>query len=384
MAKFKALSRGSQLVLVAGPLLVLSLFLTWQYVEVDYGLAGVAKMPLDGWDAWGLLLALLVMATVSIVALGNLTEVELSDDVPWPKITLGLGIGILAVAVPGALAGWCRALQQFGVMPLADAMAPAIQLAEAGFTVTPYLSTCIADCAADLALDPDLAALFLPGGLPLTPGTRLRRPDYAATLRLIASEGTPALYGGPLGDALVSFMAEAGGLISAGDLRGYAVQERAPIRGHYRGFEIVGPPPPASSGVHIVQMLNLLEAFDVRGLGFGTPDGIHLLAEVMKAAFADRAVATADPAFVTAPVERLVSRAFADKRRAGLDMGRAQRWTPGIAAGESAMPGSASAGALHPPSTGPMPPVRATAAAPATTAVATGGTRGPPQARAAR
>ena len=85
--------RGSQLVLVAGPLLFFSLFFTWQNVEVEYGRAGVATLSLDGWDAWGLLLALLVMATVAIVALGNLTDVELSDDVPWPKITLGLGTG---------------------------------------------------------------------------------------------------------------------------------------------------------------------------------------------------------------------------------------------------------------------------------------------------
>ena len=122
MAKFKALSRGAQLVLVAGPLLILSLFLTWQYVEVDYGLAGVAKMPLDGWDAWGLLLALLVMATVTIVALGNLTEVELSDDVPWPKITLGLGIGILAVAVVKSLTDAGSSWLSYGFVGLAVAV----------------------------------------------------------------------------------------------------------------------------------------------------------------------------------------------------------------------------------------------------------------------
>ena len=118
MAKFKALSRGSQLVLVAGPLLLLSLFFTWQNVEVDYGRAGVATMPLDGWDAWGLLLALLVMATVALVALRNLTEVELSDDVPWPTVTLGLGIGILAVAVVKSLtdagSSWRRATASSG------------------------------------------------------------------------------------------------------------------------------------------------------------------------------------------------------------------------------------------------------------------------------
>jgi hypothetical protein len=122
MATFKALSRGSQLVLVAGPLLLLSLFFTWQNVKVDYGRAGVAAMPLDGWDAWGLLLALLVMATVAIVALKNLTRVELSDDVPWPKITLGLGMGVLAVAVVKSLTDADSSWLSYGFVGLAVAV----------------------------------------------------------------------------------------------------------------------------------------------------------------------------------------------------------------------------------------------------------------------
>ena len=243
--------------------------------------------------------------------------------------------GPLAVAVPGALAGWCLALQRHGTAPLADVLAPAIQAAELGWTATPYLSTCVGDCAADLARDPDLAALFLPGGAPVAAGTRIRRPDYAASLRLIAQKGADALYGGALGLALVEYMARSGGLVDAGDLQAYAVKERAPIRGAYRGWEIIGPPPPASSGVHIVQMLNMLEAYDIRGLGFGSADGVHLLAEVMKAAFADRAVATADPDFVDVPVGRLTSRAFADARRAGIRMDRAQAFRPGLVRGES-------------------------------------------------
>ena len=99
MAKFKALSRGTQLVLVAGPLLFLSLFLTWQHVDVDYGRAGVAQLALDGWDAWGLLLALLVLATVTVVSLRTFADVEMSEDVPWPTVCFGLGATILLVAV---------------------------------------------------------------------------------------------------------------------------------------------------------------------------------------------------------------------------------------------------------------------------------------------
>ena len=99
MAKFKALSRGTQLVLVSGPLLFLSLFLTWQNVAVDYGRAGVATISLDGWDVWGLLIALLVLATLALVVLRTFTDVEMSEDVPWLSICFGLGVGVFAVAV---------------------------------------------------------------------------------------------------------------------------------------------------------------------------------------------------------------------------------------------------------------------------------------------
>jgi len=244
--------------------------------------------------------------------------------------------GPRAVAVPGALAGWCHALQHYGTLTLARVIAPAIDLADSGFVVTPYLHTCIDDCATELAADPDLGGLFIPGGASIAAGTVLRRPDYAATLRLIAREGEAALYGGALASALAGFMAGSGGLITLEDLRRYRVVERSPIRSRYRGYEIIGPPPPASSGVHIAQMLNLLEGFDVRAMGFGTAPSVHLLAEVMKCAFADRAVATADPDFVDVPVERLISRAYADQRRSEIDLERARHWSPALATAESA------------------------------------------------
>ncbi len=131
-------------------------------------------------------------------------------------------------------------------------------------------------------------------------------------------------------------MVDAGGLIGTADLAAYAVKRREPIRSTYRGYDIVGPPPPASSGVHIAEMLNMLEAFDVAGMGFGTPATIHLLAEVMKCAFADRGAVTGDPDFVDVPGERLISKAYAAERRAALDLEAARAWTPGLAGGESA------------------------------------------------
>jgi len=245
-------------------------------------------------------------------------------------------VGPKAVAVPGALAGWCEALSRFGTLPLEEVLQPAIALAERGFVTTPYLSNCITDNVADLARDPGLSALLLAGDKAIEPGTRLVQADYAASLRLIARRGPAALYDGPLGKALTDFMAANGGLIDQADLSAYKVATREPVRGSYRGYEIVGPPPPSSSGVHIVQMLNILEGYDIGSLGFGSADAVHLLAEALKIAFADRAVATADPAFIKVPVERFVDKAYAAERRALIAMDRAKDWSAGLSGGESA------------------------------------------------
>jgi len=245
-------------------------------------------------------------------------------------------VGPRAVATPGSLLAWAQALRRYGTMSLPDVMQPAIRHALNGFTVTPYLADCIKDAAADLAQDPVAARRLVPGGLPLKPGDRLVQADYGEALQLIARDGEGALHGGPLGDLLVECMERSGGFLSRKDLTQYKVVERQPIVGRYRGWEIVGPPPPAASGVHITQMLNILEGYDVAKMGFGTTDTLHLLAEVLKIAFADRAEASGDPAFVDVPVERIVSKAYADERRAGIDMGRARQWPGGLLAKEGA------------------------------------------------
>ncbi|HEX9328987.1 MAG TPA: gamma-glutamyltransferase [Reyranella sp.] len=245
-------------------------------------------------------------------------------------------VGPKAVAAPGSLLAWTLALRRYGTMSLADVMQPAIRHATRGFTVTPYLSDCIESAAADLLKDKLAAARLLPDGTPLKAGTRLVQADYGEALALIAQQGETALHGGPLGDLLVECMQKAGGFVSKKDLTDYRVVERSPIRGRYRDWEIVGPPPPAASGVHITQMLNILEGYDIKSLGFGTVYTLHLLAEVLKIAFADRAQASGDPDFVDVPVERMTSKAYADRRRADIDLGRAKRWTSGLLAKEGA------------------------------------------------
>jgi gamma-glutamyltranspeptidase / glutathione hydrolase len=131
-------------------------------------------------------------------------------------------------------------------------------------------------------------------------------------------------------------MSAHGGFIARQDLTSYKTVERAPIRAEYRGWEILGPPPPAASGVHITQMLNILEGYDIAARGFGTAETIHLLAEVLKIAFADRAAASGDPDFIKVPVQRLTSKEYAGERRRAIDENRAQKWGAGVAQLESA------------------------------------------------
>ena len=239
-------------------------------------------------------------------------------------------VGAGAVAVAGAVAGWCALLERFGTMPLADVMAPAIRAAAQGFRVTSYLSECTTSFAAELAPDPCLAALFLPGGAPVRPGDRLVQPEAADSLRAIARDGPVALHGGALGRVVADHIAARGGSLRLEDLAGYRVRDRVPVRGTYRGHEIVAPPPPASSGVHIVQMLNILEGYDLAAMPHGSPARLHLIAEVLKIAFADRAAATADPDFVAVPVDAIIDRAYAARRRTAIDPARAQRWAAGV------------------------------------------------------
>jgi len=245
-------------------------------------------------------------------------------------------VGLRSVGVPGTLAGWCEMLVRFGTLERAAVMAPAIRHAEHGFRVTAYLAECIAEAAADLRLFADSARTFLPSGEPLRAGQVLKQAEYAATLRTIAAEGPQALYGGAIGARVVEHMAGHDGLITMEDLRSYRTVERAPVRGTYRGYEVAGCPPPTGGGIHLLQILNVLEGHDVAALGFGTVDGIHLLAEALKIAFADRDAATGDPAFFDVPVGRLIAKDYAAARRAGIDMRKASRHGAGVSAAVSA------------------------------------------------
>jgi gamma-glutamyltranspeptidase/glutathione hydrolase len=271
-------------------------------------------------------------------ATGPTTYTPDPNAAPGTMDTIGRAnaVGPTSVASAGNLKGWREALARFGTFSLADVMEPAIRHATRGFRVTPYLADCAADCAPDLVRDSEIARIYVPDGEPVRVGTRLVTGDYAETLRLIAREGPDALYQGTLGRIYAEHTARAGGYLSLADLTGYRTVERTALRGTYRGVEIIGPPPPSSGPLHIIEMLNILEGYDLRAMGFGSPETLHLLAEVLKIAFADRAAATADPDFVAVPVERLISKDYARERRVGIDLHQARSFSAGVAAGESA------------------------------------------------
>lgn len=238
-------------------------------------------------------------------------------------------LGYLAVAVPGALKGWCTLEADYGRLGLEAVLQPAIRYAAQGFAASQYLVDVITHCQRDLARFPASRARFLPDDAPPKLGDRLVCGDYAQTLRCIAQEGADALYTGALGDTVVRDMAAHGGILTHDDLRRYRVVRREAVRGHYRGHQIVSVGPPSAGGVHLMQILHILEQFEMAELGFGTAASIHVMAEALKIAFADRAEYLGDPAFREVPVRGLVSKFYAVARRRQISLESASDFEAG-------------------------------------------------------
>ena len=202
-----------------------------------------------------------------------------------------------------------------------------------------YLVDIIHQCREDLAMFPASAEVFLPGGSPPRSGDMIVREDYGNTLESVSRHGPDVLYTGSIGEGVADDMAANGGIITSDDLRDYRIHLRQPVRGTYRGYEIVSVGPASSGGTAIVEILNILEGFDVAGAGFGTAEGVHLLAESMKIAFADRFEYLGDPGFVDVPVAALTAREYAASRRREIDTRSARAYghgNPSAYAGEGA------------------------------------------------
>ncbi|MEK6199897.1 MAG: gamma-glutamyltransferase [Psychrobacter sp.] len=222
----------------------------------------------------------------------------------------------LAVGVPGTVAGLLKALEDHGTMSRGQVMAPAIALAEDGIEVTAGLSESLTALTDRLQKWPSTKKIFFkPDGSAYQPGERLKQPELARSLKLIAAQGADGFYKGETATKLVKAVNDAGGSMSLQDLANYEAIAREPVKGDYRGYEIVSMPPPSSGGIHIVQILNILEGYPLKDYGQNSAQTIHLMAEAMQLAYADRAEYLGDSDFIDVPTSGLTSQAYANKLR---------------------------------------------------------------------
>ena len=235
------------------------------------------------------------------------------------------GIVPATLTAPGAVDTWCLAHAAHGRLPFARDLAPAVAWARDGFPVSARLARRTADLTDLLAASPEAAAIFLPGGATPREGQRLANPDLARTLEAIGAAGRAGFYQGEVAAEIARYARAHGGLLTEADLRAQRARWGEPLRGEYRGVTIYETPPP-TQGFTVLEMLNLVEAFDLGSMEYLGPEAVHLLVEAKMLAFADRDRLLADPDFVPVPVDRLLSRAYADERRRLIDPEQALAW----------------------------------------------------------
>ena len=230
----------------------------------------------------------------------------------------------LAVGVPGTVAGLLKALEEHGTMSREQVMAPAIALAEDGIEVTAGLSESLTALSDRLQKWPSTKKVFFkPDGSAYQPGERLKQPELARSLKRIAVQGADGFYKGKTARDIVKAVNEAGGSMSLQDLADYEAIARVPVKGDYRGYEIVSMPPPSSGGIHIIEILNILEGYPLGDYGQNSAQTIHLMAEAMQLAYADRAEYLGDSDFIDVPASGLTSQAYADNLRTLIDPNKA-------------------------------------------------------------
>jgi gamma-glutamyltranspeptidase/glutathione hydrolase len=261
-------------------------------------------------------------------------EMFLDDDGrPIEKLSTSGG---LSVGVPGSVAGLAEFHRKHCTLPWADLLAPAIRLASDGFEISPYLARSLERHATKLGADPESARLFLPGGSPLAAGTVLVQSDLAVSLTAIAEGGPAAFHDGPLGASLSAAVREAGGVMTPGDLRSYRAIWRRPLEGRYRGYRVVTFPPPSGGGVALLQILAMLERYDLSASGPASSLTTHLIAEAARRAYADRSRWLGDPDHYAVPFRNLLDRVYLDRRAASIRPKRAtpsRKLQPGTPAG---------------------------------------------------
>ena len=232
--------------------------------------------------------------------------------------------GGLASGVPGEVAGLLYLLEHHGTMSREEVMEPAIRIANEGFTVSAYCANAISDAYEKTQKFPEMSKVYLDeNGLPWEEGSVITNPDLGKALQLIADQGADVFYKGEIGEAMVATLAKYDGVMTMDDLAGYEVHELEPVTGDYRGYTVISSPPPSSGGTHLIEILNILENFDMASMEVNSAEYVHLFAETFKLAFADRAKYMADTNFVTVPLGGLTSQAYADKRAQDIDLNAA-------------------------------------------------------------
>ena len=232
--------------------------------------------------------------------------------------------GPLSVSVPGCVDGWFEMHEKFGSMDMAQILEPAIRYAKEGFPVSEVIAYYWAGNARSLSRFPNVAEVFMPGGKAPAKGEIFKHPYLASTLELIAEGGRDAFYKGEIARIIAAFMKEEGGFLSYEDLAGHTSEWVKPVSTNYRGYD-VWELPPNGQGIAALQILNILEGYDIASMGFGSSEYIHHFVEAKKLAFEDRAKYYADPAFNELPVEELISKEYAAKRREEIRPRRASR-----------------------------------------------------------
>ncbi len=234
-----------------------------------------------------------------------------------------------SVGVPGTVAGLYLAHQKLGSKPWKDLVLPAVALARDGFEVSEGLAASLERMIPEFKKYPASLAQFSKNGVAYKAGEILKQPDLAKSLQRIADKGPAGFYEGETAELIEKEMKANGGLITRDDLKKYVAKERAPLKGTYRGYEVIGMAPPSSGGMGIIQMLNVLEGFDLKANGYGSAQNIHLVAEAMRRAFADRAQHLGDPDFNSGiPIAQLISKDYATQLRKTINPNKASVSTP--------------------------------------------------------
>lgn len=234
-----------------------------------------------------------------------------------------------SVGVPGTVAGLYLAHQKLGSKPWKDLVAPAIALARDGFEISDGLAGSLERMIPEFKKYPASLAQFTKNGVAYKAGEILKQPDLAKSLQRIADNGPAGFYEGETAMLIEKEMKANGGLITREDLKAYKAKERAPVKGTYRGYEVIGMAPPSSGGFGVIQMLNVLEGFDLKANGYGSAQNLHLIAESMRRAFADRAQHLGDPDFNDGiPLARLISKDYATQLRKTINPNKASVSTP--------------------------------------------------------